>query len=93
MAGSGKTAVVSRLAAHVATSAQEAGPTYLVNLDPAVADVPYEAAIDIRDTVRDGERERASLEEGGVCKQAEGCTLLPTHPPPTLHHSRSTTKT
>lgn len=52
MAGSGKTAVVSRLAAHVATAAPAAGPTYLINLDPAVADVPYDAAIDIRDTVR-----------------------------------------
>jgi hypothetical protein len=56
MAGSGKTAVVSRLAAHVATVAPAAGPTYLINLDPAVADVPYDAAIDIRDTVRVIER-------------------------------------
>ena len=53
MAGSGKTAVVSRLAAHVATARPDAGPAYLVNLDPAVAAVPYEAAIDIRDTVRE----------------------------------------
>ena len=54
MAGSGKTALVSRLAAHVAREAPDAGPLYLVNLDPAVASVPYDASIDIRDTV--GER-------------------------------------
>ena len=48
MAGSGKTSLVQRLNAHL----HEAGtPAYLINLDPAVKNVPYEANIDIRDTV------------------------------------------
>ncbi|XP_061611575.1 GPN-loop GTPase 1 isoform X2 [Phyllopteryx taeniolatus] len=48
MAGSGKTTFVQRLAAHL-----HAGqcPPYLINLDPAVHDIPFPANIDIRDTV------------------------------------------
>ena len=48
MAGSGKTTLMHRLNTHL----HEAGtPYYLVNLDPAVADTPFGANIDIRDTV------------------------------------------
>lgn len=48
MAGSGKTSLVQRLATHL----REAGkPPYIVNLDPATQHLPYEANIDIRDTV------------------------------------------
>ncbi|XP_061670048.1 GPN-loop GTPase 1 [Syngnathoides biaculeatus] len=48
MAGSGKTTFVQRLTAHL-----HAGqcPPYLINLDPAVHDIPFPANIDIRDTV------------------------------------------
>ena len=48
MAGSGKTTLMHRLNTHL----HEVGtPYYLVNLDPAVADTPFGANIDIRDTV------------------------------------------
>ncbi len=48
MAGSGKTTFLQRLNAHMH---QAAMPMYLMNLDPAVAKVPFSCNIDIRDTV------------------------------------------
>eukprot|EP01133_Synstelium_polycarpum_P001130 gene1130-1292_t len=48
MAGSGKTTLMQRLRAHVH---QHKVPTYIINLDPAVAKLPYTPNIDIRDTV------------------------------------------
>lgn len=48
MAGSGKTTLVQALAAHLGATDT---PAYLLNVDPAVADLPYEPNIDIRDTV------------------------------------------
>ena len=48
MAGSGKTTLMQRMAAHLHASGQ---PAYILNLDPAVINVPYAANIDIRDTV------------------------------------------
>ncbi|KAF9434560.1 hypothetical protein BGZ76_007805 [Entomortierella beljakovae] len=48
MAGSGKTTFMQRLNAHLHTKKQ---PPYILNLDPAVAALPYSANIDIRDTV------------------------------------------
>ncbi|XP_035991699.1 GPN-loop GTPase 1 [Fundulus heteroclitus] len=48
MAGSGKTTFVQRLTAHL--HAQNSAP-YVINLDPAVHEVPFPANIDIRDTV------------------------------------------
>uniref|UniRef100_A0A3P9NUQ7 GPN-loop GTPase n=1 Tax=Poecilia reticulata TaxID=8081 RepID=A0A3P9NUQ7_POERE len=48
MAGSGKTTFVQRLTAHL--HAQNS-PPYVINLDPAVHEVPFPANIDIRDTV------------------------------------------
>ncbi|XP_077570252.1 GPN-loop GTPase 1 [Stigmatopora nigra] len=48
MAGSGKTTFVQRLTAHLHTLGQ---PPYLINLDPAVHDIPFPANIDVRDTV------------------------------------------
>ena len=48
MAGSGKTTLLQRIASHLQESG-EAG--YILNLDPAVAEVPYGANVDIRDTV------------------------------------------
>ncbi|KAL7872715.1 hypothetical protein AOLI_G00117860 [Acnodon oligacanthus] len=48
MAGSGKTTFVQRLAAFLHT---KSSPPYVINLDPAVHEVPFPANIDIRDTV------------------------------------------
>ncbi|GFR43259.1 hypothetical protein Agub_g4320, partial [Astrephomene gubernaculifera] len=49
MAGSGKTTVIQRLNAHLHAGGRQG---YIVNLDPAVASLPYGANIDIRDTVK-----------------------------------------
>uniref|UniRef100_A0A1A7WKH3 GPN-loop GTPase n=1 Tax=Iconisemion striatum TaxID=60296 RepID=A0A1A7WKH3_9TELE len=48
MAGSGKTTFVQRLTAHLHSMKS---PPYVINLDPAVHEVPFPANIDIRDTV------------------------------------------
>uniref|UniRef100_A0A667ZL31 GPN-loop GTPase n=1 Tax=Myripristis murdjan TaxID=586833 RepID=A0A667ZL31_9TELE len=48
MAGSGKTTFVQRLTAHLHS---KKFPPYVINLDPAVHEVPFPANIDIRDTV------------------------------------------
>ncbi|XP_061171887.1 GPN-loop GTPase 1-like [Saccostrea echinata] len=48
MAGSGKTTFVQRITAHLHARKT---PPYVINLDPAVHEVPYPANIDIRDTV------------------------------------------
>ncbi|BFZ18376.1 hypothetical protein BsWGS_21415 [Bradybaena similaris] len=48
MAGSGKTSFVQRLTAHLHS---KKAPPYVINLDPAVLEVPFPANIDIRDTV------------------------------------------
>jgi len=50
MAGSGKTTFVQRLTAELQMANLER-PPYVLNLDPAVADLQYPANIDIRDTV------------------------------------------
>eukprot|EP00040_Diaphanoeca_grandis_P014685 m.74644 g.74644 ORF g.74644 m.74644 type:complete len:368 (-) comp24683_c0_seq1:61-1164(-) len=49
MAGSGKTSFMQRLNAHLHEAKK---PCYVVNLDPAVENLPFEANIDIRDTVK-----------------------------------------
>ncbi|KAF9350919.1 hypothetical protein BGX34_000912 [Mortierella sp. NVP85] len=48
MAGSGKTTFMQRLNAHLHAKKQ---PPYILNLDPAVANLPFAPNIDIRDTV------------------------------------------
>eukprot|EP00501_MAST-03F_sp_TOSAG23-6_P002405 GSMAST32.ASY1.ANO1.2514.1 assembled CDS len=48
MAGAGKTTLMQRLNAF---SRQVKKPAYMINLDPAVMHLPYDAQIDIRDTV------------------------------------------
>ncbi|MBN3325616.1 GPN1 GTPase, partial [Atractosteus spatula] len=48
MAGSGKTTFVQRLTAYLH---KKKSPPYVINLDPAVHEVPFPANIDIRDTV------------------------------------------
>ncbi|KAG0139967.1 hypothetical protein CROQUDRAFT_693249 [Cronartium quercuum f. sp. fusiforme G11] len=48
MAGSGKTTFVQRLNSYLHTINK---PPYILNLDPAVAKLPFQANIDIRDTV------------------------------------------
>ncbi|KAF8151793.1 hypothetical protein B0H34DRAFT_678335 [Crassisporium funariophilum] len=50
MAGAGKSTFVQRLNSYL-HSLQPPSPPYILNLDPAVTRVPYEANIDIRDTV------------------------------------------
>uniref|UniRef100_A0A2K5CYB2 GPN-loop GTPase n=1 Tax=Aotus nancymaae TaxID=37293 RepID=A0A2K5CYB2_AOTNA len=49
MAGSGKTTFVQRLTGHLHT---QGTPPYVINLDPAVHEVPFPVNIDIRDTVK-----------------------------------------
>ena len=49
MAGSGKTTFIQRINAHLHS---ERTPPYVVNLDPAVHELPYPCNIDIRDTVK-----------------------------------------
>eukprot|EP00842_Homolaphlyctis_polyrhiza_P005382 jgi/Hompol1/5845/HPOL_000797-RA len=48
MAGTGKTCLLQRINSYLATNKI---PRYAINLDPAVAQVPFSAHIDIRDTV------------------------------------------
>ncbi|KAH7098969.1 XPA-binding protein 1 [Auriculariales sp. MPI-PUGE-AT-0066] len=48
MAGSGKTTFVQRINAHLHAAGSQ---PYIINLDPAVTHMPFEANIDIRDTV------------------------------------------
>ncbi|TDL23381.1 hypothetical protein BD410DRAFT_787189 [Rickenella mellea] len=50
MAGSGKTTFVQRMNSYL-HSLDPPSPPYILNLDPAVTNVPFEANIDIRDTV------------------------------------------
>lgn len=49
MAGSGKTTFVHRLSAHLNEESEK--PPYIINLDPAVANMPYPVNLDIQDTV------------------------------------------
>ncbi|KAJ1077974.1 hypothetical protein K5549_011301 [Capra hircus] len=49
MAGSGKTTFVQRLTGYLHS---QGCPPYVINLDPAVHEVPFPANIDIRDTVK-----------------------------------------
>ena len=48
MAGSGKTTFVQRINSYLHAVKK---PPYILNLDPAVSHLPFEANIDIRDTV------------------------------------------
>ncbi|KAF6752706.1 XPA-binding protein 1 [Ephemerocybe angulata] len=50
MAGAGKSTFVQRINSYL-NSRDELRPPYILNLDPAVTHVPYEANIDIRDTI------------------------------------------
>lgn len=55
MAGSGKTTLIQRINAHLHATKRHG---YIINMDPAVASLPYGANIDIRDTVRVRAHER-----------------------------------
>ncbi|KAI4248041.1 MAG: hypothetical protein L6R40_001130 [Gallowayella cf. fulva] len=48
MAGSGKTTFMQRINSHLHT---KKSPPYVINLDPAVHNVPFESNIDIRDSL------------------------------------------
>lgn len=50
MAGAGKSTFVQRINSYL-HSKNPPSPPYILNLDPAVTNVPFEANIDIRDTV------------------------------------------
>ena len=50
MAGSGKTTFVQRMNSYL-HSLDPPEPPYVLNLDPAVSSTPFDANIDIRDTV------------------------------------------
>lgn len=50
MAGSGKTTFVQRINSYL-HSLDPPAPPYILNLDPAVTNTPFDANIDIRDTV------------------------------------------
>lgn len=50
MAGSGKTTFVQRMNSYLHSLDPPSAP-YLLNLDPAVSSTPFDANIDIRDTV------------------------------------------
>ncbi|EPS96766.1 hypothetical protein FOMPIDRAFT_151785 [Fomitopsis schrenkii] len=50
MAGAGKSTFVQRINSYL-HSLEPPSPPYILNLDPAVTNVPFEANIDIRDTV------------------------------------------
>ncbi|KZT66326.1 hypothetical protein DAEQUDRAFT_675215 [Daedalea quercina L-15889] len=50
MAGAGKSTFVQRINSYL-HSQEPSSPPYILNLDPAVTNVPFEANIDIRDTV------------------------------------------
>lgn len=49
MAGAGKTTFMQRLNSHLHAAKE---PPYVINLDPAVLNVPYGANIDIRDSIK-----------------------------------------
>ena len=48
MAGAGKSTFVQQINSYLHASHR---PPYILNLDPAVANTPFEANIDIRDTI------------------------------------------
>lgn len=48
LAGSGKTTFIQRMNSYLHS---ENKPPYIINLDPAVSHLPFDANIDIRDTV------------------------------------------
>lgn len=50
MAGAGKSTFVQRINSYL-HSLNPPAPPYILNLDPAVTHIPFEANIDIRDTV------------------------------------------
>ena len=50
MAGAGKSTFVQRINSYLRSQDQPT-PPYIVNLDPAVAQLPFDTNIDIRDTV------------------------------------------
>lgn len=50
MAGAGKSTFVQRINSYL-HSKEPSSPPYILNLDPAVTSTPFEANIDIRDTV------------------------------------------
>ena len=73
MAGSGKTTLMQRLNAHLHAQKK---PGYVLNLDPAVTDTPYEPNIDIRDTVGAERHRRCPGLKLHLCWAPSGSLLL-----------------
>lgn len=76
MAGSGKTTLLQRLSSHLHTTQT---PGYIINLDPAVTQVPYGANIDIRDTVHFTQVEVLQVEVSlncAACKDKRNSEVL-----------------
>ena len=64
MAGSGKTTLLQRMNSYMHQNGDSA---YVLNLDPAVLNIPYEANIDIRDTVSLPPSRNCSFTPGSPC--------------------------
>lgn len=60
MAGAGKSTFVQRINSYL-HSLSPPSPPYILNLDPAVANVPFEPNIDIRDTINYSEVMKQSV--------------------------------
>ena len=94
MAGSGKTTFLQRINSHFH---QHHIPSYLINLDPAVLQLPYSPNIDIRDTVSDGAGRgavQAPRRAAGLClsplqllRTLRQRDVRPPPPAPRRHHA------
>lgn len=76
MAGAGKSTFVQRINSHL-HSRNPPTPPYILNLDPAVTNVPFEANIDIRDTVNYHEVMKQSVVCSALLFSFLGDVLLP----------------
>lgn len=66
MAGAGKSTFVQRINSYL-HSQEPSNPPYILNLDPAVTNVPFEANIDIRDTVNYKEVMKQCVQLSAAC--------------------------
>ena len=69
MAGSGKTTLIQRLNSHLHSRKL---PGYIINLDPAVGQLPYGANVDIRDTARRARGREVGRDVCGASRRGAG---------------------
>lgn len=74
MAGAGKSTFVQRINSHL-HSRNPPSPPYILNLDPAVTNVPFDPNIDIRDTVNYHEVMKQSVVHSTLLSSLRGDTL------------------